>query len=618
MPRSQTTGIFTRVSNSFSDPVYGTVIDPTDATSLFDDQDGGMTFNDASPLILIGSTSGVTKIQAADTASGTITIPAGTTDFSATGGTGQVVKQASVGAPFTVGTVPASEIASGAALTKVDDTNVTLALGGTPASALLKAVSLTLGWTGLLGLVRGGTAADLSATGGTGQVLKQSTVGGAVTVGTVPASEIASPAALTKTDDTNVTLTLGGTPATSLLRAVSLTLGWTGLLGVARGGTGLASGTSGGVLGYTASGTLASSAALGANGVVIGGGAGATPTAVTAGTNGQLLLGVTSSAPNMATMSGDATITNAGALTIANNAVTNAKAAQMAAATIKMNATGSTANAADSTIQGLTNLAAPSATLDFVPIYDHVSGTIKNVTPGAIASAGTAGVASLNTKTGALTLSVVIQKFTTSGTYTPTSGMVYAITECVGSGAGGGSAAGSINTNFSGGGGGAGSYSRKVSTAAAIGASQTVTIGAAGSGGSAGSNNGTAGSDVSLGTICIGKGGSGGLFGSVAQVGGGGAGGVAGTGDVTSAGAPGLGGMYANNATTANASGAGGSSIFGGGGLGIITLASAVTGNNGSNYGSGGSGGSVHSAAANAAGGNGSTGIVIVTEFVIA
>ena len=45
-------------------------------------------------------------------------------------------------------------------------------------------------------------------------------------------------AALTKVDDTNVTLTLGGTPATALLRAASLTLGWTGQLAVSRGGTG--------------------------------------------------------------------------------------------------------------------------------------------------------------------------------------------------------------------------------------------------------------------------------------------------------------------------------------------------------------------------------------------
>ena len=35
-------------------------------------------------------------------------------------------------------------------------------------------------------------------------------------------------AALTKTDDSNVTLTLGGTPATALLQATSITVGWTG------------------------------------------------------------------------------------------------------------------------------------------------------------------------------------------------------------------------------------------------------------------------------------------------------------------------------------------------------------------------------------------------------
>lgn len=54
--------------------------------------------------------------------------------------------------------------------------------------------------------------------------------------------------ALTKTDDTNVTLTLGGTPASALLAAVSLTLGWTGQLAVDRGGTGQSSFTDGQLL----------------------------------------------------------------------------------------------------------------------------------------------------------------------------------------------------------------------------------------------------------------------------------------------------------------------------------------------------------------------------------
>ncbi len=51
-------------------------------------------------------------------------------------------------------------------------------------------------------------------------------------------SAVVPGAALTKTDDTNVTLTLGGTPATALARAASLALGWTGQLAVSRGGSG--------------------------------------------------------------------------------------------------------------------------------------------------------------------------------------------------------------------------------------------------------------------------------------------------------------------------------------------------------------------------------------------
>ena len=57
------------------------------------------------------------------------------------------------------------------------------------------------------------------------------------------------------------------------------------LFGVAKGGTGLASGTSGGVLAYTATGTLASSALLAQYGIVLGGGAGAVPATLAASAN---------------------------------------------------------------------------------------------------------------------------------------------------------------------------------------------------------------------------------------------------------------------------------------------------------------------------------------------
>lgn len=51
---------------------------------------------------------------------------------------------------------------------------------------------------------------------------------------TFPSIPTVTPSALTKVDDTNVTLTLGGTPSTALLQAVSLTLGWTGTLADSR------------------------------------------------------------------------------------------------------------------------------------------------------------------------------------------------------------------------------------------------------------------------------------------------------------------------------------------------------------------------------------------------
>lgn len=134
--------------------------------------------------------------------------------------------------------------------------------------------------------------------------------------------------------------TNGGTNLTSFtsggaLYATSTSALTTGTLPVASGGTGLTSGTSGGILAYTASGTLASSGALTANKMVIGGGAGVAPStttvfgtaaAVTTGTFAQAVgyadtvvaLGNTGTAINLdvtggnvftATLTGNATIT---------------------------------------------------------------------------------------------------------------------------------------------------------------------------------------------------------------------------------------------------------------------------------------------------------------------
>jgi hypothetical protein len=79
-----------------------------------------------------------------------------------------------------------------------------------------------------------------------------------------------------------------------------------GTLGVDGGGTGLTSGTSGGVLYYSATGTLASSAALAASSLVIGGGAGVAPSTTTTGAGILTFLGTPSSA-NLATAVTDET-----------------------------------------------------------------------------------------------------------------------------------------------------------------------------------------------------------------------------------------------------------------------------------------------------------------------
>lgn len=54
----------------------------------------------------------------------------------------------------------------GQALTRVSDTNVTLTLGGSPTDALLKAVSITAGWSGTLAASRGGLGLDTSGSTG--------------------------------------------------------------------------------------------------------------------------------------------------------------------------------------------------------------------------------------------------------------------------------------------------------------------------------------------------------------------------------------------------------------------------------------------------------------------
>lgn len=215
---------------------------------------------------------------------------------------------------------------------------------------------------------------------------------------------------------------------------------------------------------------------------------------------------------------------------------------------------------------------------------------------------------------------VIRQVFTTSGTYTPSTGMLYCDVEVLGPGGGGGGAAATgAATIAAGGGGGAGGYSRKIFTAATIGASQTVTIGTGGAGGAAGNNAGSNGSASSALGLLIsatqGLGGAGCAAGVIALA----AGGVGGTGVggdfviTTGSGGPGVG----SNVAGFVMQGIGGGSFYSGSTTQI--LLSSTTGTNigipGRLHGGGGSGAVVGNSSAATAGGAGNAGMIVITEY---
>lgn len=216
---------------------------------------------------------------------------------------------------------------------------------------------------------------------------------------------------------------------------------------------------------------------------------------------------------------------------------------------------------------------------------------------------------------GATSPGIKTQVFTASGTYTPSPGMKYCMIECMGGGGGGGAVDGAANTSRAGGSGGGGGYSQALKSAAAVGASQTVTIGALGAAGTAGDNNGSAGTATSVGSLCVANGGGGGQS-SPTGFGLAGVGATAGTGDIASPGPKGNTGLSfgaiaeAANYTTPGPTGA--NTRWGSGGQGGLVGAGGAA----SGYGAGGGAGEQVNSATDVAGGNGAPGLVIITEYM--
>src|SRR3990170_4606395 len=341
---------------------------PSDATYITQTPNGTLTAEQALSALATGilkvtTATGVISIAigadlpththaATDITTSQIALARGGTgsDLSGTGGTGQFLKQSSLGALVTVGTIGLADITEKAALANLTDvtgkkgnsTTVQMFTGTTLANDCAKfdpngnitsaggacglaapnlnamtdlAVARTSTTVLTIGLycsasvpcnVRFGTtnyaitaSATTTISAGTGTAYIYVTAGGTLTVGhnvTVVCSGCTASSPVTAFPASAVPLAVwtatsgvwdaaGGSDRRSYL---SNDIGAGGVLPVETGGTGLASGTSGGILGFTAATTIASSALLAANGVVLGGGVGATPTATVAGTANQV------------------------------------------------------------------------------------------------------------------------------------------------------------------------------------------------------------------------------------------------------------------------------------------------------------------------------------------
>ncbi len=266
------------------------------------------------------------------------------------------------------------------------------------------------------------------------------------------------------------------------------------------------------------------------------------------------------------------------------------------------------------------------------------TGVLQNVsgvgTSGQVLTSSGAAALPVWAASGAIK-SVNIQTFTTSGTftYTPTTNMVRCLIQMVGAGGGGGSThdgvPGTAGTS-AGAGGGAGEYAFGIFTAAQIGASQSVTVGAKGAGGIA-PNVGSTGGTTSVGALISTLGGLGGAAGATgtatAQTGG--SGGTGGTGgSFRSNGQPGGSSFSCVTTGFSSMAGNGADSFFGGGGIaqGMFdpdsTAGAGYTtvGGSGVGFGSGGAGATTGSSigTTNVAsnGGAGADGCIIITEFI--
>lgn len=255
--------------------------------------------------------------------------------------------------------------------------------------------------------------------------------------------------------------------------------------------------------------------------------------------------------------------------------------------------------------------AVPSGTLPIARIALATSTTAitnalitdERISPSA--SGGSVGRGLLN-----------VQRFTSSGTYTPTAGTTMVIVEAIGGGAGGGgtkaTGAGQVAV---GGGGGAGSYGRGMYTSGFSGVTVTVAAGVAAAAAGADGTDGNSSSFGSLLTVPGGKGGTAGNAVTPPTITWGSNAGALPTGAniIEGSGSSGFIGMALSS--TVMFGGRGAQSVFSMGSSGNFPGPAAGGGNSTFNGGAGGSGATSTASNAARAGGPGQAGLVIVYEY---
>jgi hypothetical protein len=439
-----------------------------------------------------------------------------------------------------------------------------------------------------------------------------------------------NPSPLTAANDTNITLTLGGTPATALLQASSITAGWAGTLAAARLNANVVqavvndTNVTGSIasqtltLGWT--GTLAAARFPALTGDVTTTAGSLATTLATVNSNVGTFQGITVNAKGLVTaavaqgyltanqtitLSGDVTGSGTTAITatIANGAVSNAKMANMAANTIKGNNTGSAAAPIDLTGTQTTAM------------LDVFTSSLKGVAPSS--GGGTANFLRADgtwaaPPAGGAAAQPTMQRLTsgTNAVYTTPASCTRLELTIVGGGAGGTGSGSAAGSNAGAGGTTYWNTTTPASTspvfAAAGGARGDWTNGNGGAGGT------TSGSGIGANAYGV-NGGGGGGYSTLA----GGAGGNSSLGG----GAAASGGNLTGNAGAANTGGGGsGGGSFGvtagsGGGAGG-TIFAVITSPVATYYYTIGAGGTAGGAGTSGlAGAAGGTGVIIVREF---